>query len=147
MQENRGLVQTNSNVDSLRKSPGEGMRAHGKLKGMDVFSWMQPDQQALVNFMTAIPTSILWVANPAEIEAVLTDHPDEILNKFQGILSYGENRTGFMLENEFDNIEVVLNALMSELKTNGTLLFTCTENDSEYVSMKINAFLNLVQLI
>ncbi|MEY4659423.1 MAG: hypothetical protein RJB36_1189, partial [Bacteroidota bacterium] len=59
----------------------------------------------------------------------------------------GENRTGFMLENEFDDIEVVLNALMSELKSNGTLLFTCTENDSEYVSMKINAYLNLVQLI
>lgn len=146
MQEKRGLVQTNSIVDSLRKSQGEGIRAHGKLKGLDVFSWMQPNQQALVNFMAAMPTSILWVANPAEIEAVLTDHP-EILNKFQCILSYGENRTGFMLENEFDDIEVVLNALMSELKSNGTLLFTCTENDSEYVSMKINAYLNLVQLI
>jgi hypothetical protein len=146
MQDNRRLVQSNAIVDSLRKSQGEGIRAHGKLKGMDVFSWMQPDQQALANFMTAMPSSILWVANPAEIEAVLTDHP-EILNKFQCILSYGENRTGFMLENEFEDIQEVLNALMPELKSMGTLLFTCTENDSEYVSLKISAYLNLVQLI
>ena len=146
MQDNRRLVQSNAIVDSLRKSQGEGIRAHGKLKGMDVFSWMQPDQQALANFMTAMPSSILWVANPAEIEAVLTDHP-EILNKFQCILSYGENRTGFMLENEFEDIQEVLNALMPELKSTGTLLFTCTENDSEYVSLKISAYLNLVQLI
>jgi hypothetical protein len=52
-----------------------------------------------------------------------------------------------MLENEFDDIQDVLNGLMTELKSNGTLLFTCTENDSEYVSLKIVAYLNLVQLI
>jgi NAD kinase len=77
---------------------------------------------------------------------VLSGHP-ELLNKFQSILSFGENRTGFMLENEFDDIQDVLNDLMTELKSNGTLLFTCTENDSEYVSLKIVAYLNLVQLI
>lgn len=146
MQEKHGFVDVQAKVDSLRKAQGEGIRAHGKLKGLDVFSWMQPDQQALVNFMTAIPTSIVWVGNPAEIEAVLAGHP-ELLNKFQSILSFGENRTGFMLENEFDGIQDVLNGLMTELKSNGTLLFTCTENDSEYVSLKIVAYLNLVQLI
>jgi uncharacterized protein (DUF302 family) len=146
MQEKHGFVDAQAKVDSLRKARGEGIRAHGKLKGLDVFSWMQPDQQALVNFMTAIPKSIVWVGNPAEIEAVLSGHP-ELLNKFQSILSFGENRTGFMLENEFDDIQDVLNDLMTELKSNGTLLFTCTENDSEYVSLKIVAYLNLVQLI
>ena len=50
-----------------------------------------------------------------------------------------------MLENEFVDIQDVLNGLMSELKTTGTLLFTCTENDSEYVSLKIAAYLNLLQ--
>ena len=50
-----------------------------------------------------------------------------------------------MLENEFMDIQDVLNGLMSELTTTGTLLFTCTENGSEYVSLKIAAYLNLLQ--
>jgi hypothetical protein len=52
-----------------------------------------------------------------------------------------------MLENEFVDIQDVLNGLMTELTSNGTLLFTCTESDSEYVALKISAYLNLVQLI
>jgi hypothetical protein len=107
---------------------------------------MQPAQNALVNFIESIPTEIIWVGNPAEIEAVLSSNP-LFSRKFQGIFSYGENRTGFMLENEFDDIQDVLNGLITELKSPGTLLFTCTENDSEYVSLKIAAYLNLVQLI
>ena len=105
---------------------------------------MQPEQNALVNFIQGIPTKIFWVGNHSEIEAVLSSNP-ELIGKFQSIFSFGENRTGFMLENEFVDIQDVLNGLMSELKTTGTLLFTCTENDSEYVSLKIAAYLNLLQ--
>jgi hypothetical protein len=146
MQDKRIHIETNSISDSLRKVQGSGIRAHGKLKGLDVFTWMQPEQNALINFIQAIPTKIFWVGNPAEIEAVLSSNP-ELIHRFQSIFSFGENRTGFMLENEFVDIHDVLNGLMSELKTTGTLLFTCTENDSEYVSLKIAAYLNLVQLL
>ncbi len=144
MQDKRIHIETTSTRDSLRKAQGSGIRAHGKLKGLDVFTWMQPEQNALVNFIQGIPTKIFWVGNPSEIEAVLSSNP-ELIGKFQSIFSFGENRTGFMLENEFVDIQDVLNGLMSELKTTGTLLFTCTENDSEYVSLKIAAYLNLLQ--
>ncbi len=146
MQDKRIHIESISINDSLRKVEKSSMRAHGKLKGIDVFTWMQPEQNALVNFINSIPSGIIWVGNPAEIEAVLSSNP-LILQKFQSIFSYGENRTGFMLENEFADIQDVLNGLITELKSPGTLLFTCTENDSEYVSLKIAAYLNLVQLI
>ena len=146
MQDKRNQIESINCNDSLRKVKKSNLRAHGKLKGIDVFTWMQPEQSALVNFINSIPTSIIWIGNPAEIEAVLSSHP-LIMQKFQSIFSYGQNRTGFMLENEFADIQDVLNGLMTELKSPGTLLFTCTENDSEYVSMKIAAYLNLVQLI
>ena len=146
MQDKRLHIESISINDSLRKVENSSMRAHGKLKGIDVFTWMQPEQNALVNFINSIPTEIIWVGNPAEIEAVLSSNP-LFSRKFQSIFSYGENRTGFMLENEFADIQDVLNGLMTELKSPGTLLFTCTENDSEYVSLKIAAYLNLVQLI
>jgi hypothetical protein len=146
MQNKHVHIQGKSINDSLSRSQGVGLRAHGKLKGLDVFTWMQPDQNALINFIESIPSGIIWVGNPTEIEAVLSVHP-QLMNKFQSILSFGENRTGFMLENEFVDIQDVLNGLMTELTSTGTLLFTCTESDSEYVALKIAAYLNLVQLI
>jgi len=146
MQNKHVHIQGKSINDSLSRSQGVGLRAHGKLKGLDVFTWMQPEQNALINFIESIPSGIIWVGNPTEIEAVLSAHP-QLMNKFQSILSFGENRTGFMLENEFVDIQDVLNGLMAELTNNGTLLFTCTESDSEYVALKITAYLNLVQLI
>ena len=146
MQDKHVHIQGKSINDSLSRSQGMGLRAHGKLKGLDVFTWMQPEQNALINFIESIPSGIIWVGNPTEIEAVLSVHP-QLMNKFQSILSFGENRTGFMLENEFVDIQDVLNGLMTELTSTGTLLFTCTESDSEYVALKIAAYLNLVQLI
>ena len=139
-------IESISTRDSSRKVEGSSIRAHGKLKGIDVFTWMQPEQKALENFIKSIPTEIIWVGNPAEIEAVLSANP-LFSRKFQSILSYGDNRTGFMLENEFVDIQDVLNGLMTELTSMGTLFFTCTESDSEYVALKIAAYLNLVQLI
>ena len=146
MQDKHVHIQGHSLSDSLSKAQGVGLRAHGKLKGLNVFTWMQPEQNALINFIESIPSGIIWVGNPTEIEAVLSVHP-QLMNKFQSILSFGENRTGFMLENEFVDIQDVLNGLMTELTSTGTLLFTCTESDSEYVALKIAAYLNLVQLI
>lgn len=146
MQDKNVHIQGKSINDSLSRSQGVGLRAHGKLKGLDVFTWMQPEQNALINFIESIPSGIIWVGNPTEIEAVLSVHP-QLMNKFQSVLSFGENRTGFMLENEFVDIQDVLNGLMTELTSTGTLLFTCTESDSEYVALKIAAYLNLVQLI
>jgi hypothetical protein len=146
MQNKHVYHQEKSINDSLLKSQRVGLRAHGKLKGLDVFTWMQPEQNALINFFESIPSGIIWVGNPTEIEAVLSVH-SQLTNKFQSILSFGENRTGFMLENEFLDIQEVLNGLMSELTSTGTLLFTCTDSDSEYVALKIAAYLNLVQLI
>lgn len=131
--------------DALRKSQGGVLRAHGKLKGLDVFSWMQPDQEALIQFLESVPSTFFWVGNPTEIAAVLLGNPS-LEKKFKSILSYGMNHTGFMLENEFEDIQGLLNELMLEIKPPGTLLFTCTDSDSEYVAMKIVAYLNLVQL-
>jgi len=130
---------------TVRSADSSGLRAHGKLKGLDVFTWMQPAQEALTQFIATVQTSFIWVVNPTEIAAILTEKPD-FNQKFQSILSYGVNQTGFMLENEFEDIQSLLHQLMSELKAPGTLLFTCTDSDSEYVSMKILAYLNLVQL-
>lgn len=130
---------------SLRQAQSTGLRAHGKLKGLDVFSWMQPTQDALMQFIESVPTNFIWVGNPSEIAAVFTEKP-AFQGKFQSVLSYGVNQTGFMLENEFEDIQFLLHELMRELKAPGTLLFTCTDADSEYVSMKIQAYLNLVQL-
>ena len=146
MQDKHSHIESISTNEFSRKVENSSMRAHGKLKGIDVFTWMQPEQNALVNFINSIPTEIIWVGNPAEIESVLSSNP-LFSRKFQSIFSFGENRTGFMLENEFADIQDVLNGLMTELKSPGTLLFTCTENDSEYVSLKIAAYLNLVQLL
>lgn len=43
------------------------MRAYGKVAGMDVFSWMNPDMEAFVNVISTMPFEVIWVGTSDQV--------------------------------------------------------------------------------
>ena len=50
------------------------MRAHGKIVGMDTFSWINPNIDQLTSVLSSFPFRIIWIANSKTIETLLK-HP------------------------------------------------------------------------
>lgn len=64
---NEGLKQAQQ-VDS--------MQAHGKILGMDTFSWMNPQVDLLATLLSSFPFSILWVGTLEQIQNCLKLYPE-----------------------------------------------------------------------
>lgn len=52
------------------------MNAHGKILGMDTFSWINPQIDALASALKSFPFKVIWVGNSQEIENCLHLFPD-----------------------------------------------------------------------
>ena len=42
------------------------MKAHGKVYGMDTFSWLNPPTEGLINVISSFPFSVLWLSGYAQ---------------------------------------------------------------------------------
>tara|TARA_B110000305_G_C19443459_1_gene643334 strand:- start:916 stop:1392 length:477 start_codon:yes stop_codon:yes gene_type:complete len=79
------------------------MNAHGKVMGMDTFSWVNPQIDALASALESFPFTILWVGSKKQVEDCLknykslTDSIDTII-----IHDFAEMMVG---ENVFENIQ------------------------------------------
>ncbi len=54
----------------------DSMQAHGKILGMDTFSWMNPQVDMLATLLSSFPFSILWVGTHSQIEQCLRLYPE-----------------------------------------------------------------------
>jgi hypothetical protein len=54
------------------------MCAHGKVLGMDTFSWINPQVDMLATVIESLPFNIIWIGNHAQIKTCLETHPDTI---------------------------------------------------------------------
>ena len=52
------------------------MQAHGKILGMDTFSWMNPHVDMLATLLASFPFSILWIGTQRQIEECLRVYPE-----------------------------------------------------------------------
>lgn len=53
----------------------DSMQAHGKILGMDTFSWMNPQVDMLATLLSSFPFSILWVGTLDQIQNCLKMYP------------------------------------------------------------------------
>ena len=56
-----GLAEVNSN---------NGLCPHGKVAGMDVFSWVNPDMDALNAMIASMPYKVIWAATTKQAKAL-----------------------------------------------------------------------------
>lgn len=125
------------------------LRSHGKLWGMDVFSWYKPSLGELESTLTSFPGPICWYANAEEIHAVATANADALKNVHM-ICSY--DRAGFSLSDELlDQLNIVVGAaeiedaleLMKSFKNqHKILLFTSSSACWKEEHQQIEHFLN-----
>ncbi|MEN9700498.1 MAG: hypothetical protein RLZZ301_1696 [Bacteroidota bacterium] len=124
-------------------SGSEGLRAHGKLNGADVFSWMQPPQEALLAFMHANPGQLIWLGNAAEIEAIL-EQDTALHSKFEAIAIYGSSNAIFC-ENQFESIDLSLTWLLQQGAEKQVVVITGTDTNTAYTELKVKSFFQFFQ--
>ena len=87
-------VSNNTSEDKLLQSREQGlqeaiqvnsMRAHGKVLGMDTFSWANPQIDALASALTSFPFPIIWIGCEKQIKECLNNYP-ELSNAIETLL-------------------------------------------------------------
>lgn len=149
----KSLNLTEQDIVQLRQQqldeiPVGMLRTHGKLWGMDVFSWNKPNLHELENTLMSFPAPITWFANQSDAKALLTKDKKWI-SKISLLCTH--DGAGLFLENEvLDNIETVsgakemqdiLNMLPSMSGKTGVLLFTFSGDNWKIASQLFHTFL------
>ncbi|MFT5779116.1 MAG: hypothetical protein ACI837_002073 [Crocinitomicaceae bacterium] len=47
------------------------MQAHGKISGMDVFSWVNPDAETLNTVLNSMPFKVIWMGTVVQLNELL----------------------------------------------------------------------------
>ena len=61
------------------------MRAHGKVLGMDTFSWISPQLDTLATVLNSFPFAVLWVGSHDQVKTCLENYP-ELAQKIETII-------------------------------------------------------------
>lgn len=54
----------------------QSLQSHGKLWGMDVFSWFVPATFELENTLHSFPFPVIWFCSETEFKRLIAQHPD-----------------------------------------------------------------------
>ena len=133
--------------EGLLKAGDTTMQSHGKLWGMDVFSWINPKPAVLAATMDSFPFPIFWVSSSSERTEILEVNVDlNVKIQFSVVL-------------DSENLPVVSNTVVSvsnlneafdqinKLKTKPSiLLFTYSKSDWEYQKNRFNDYLSMAQV-
>lgn len=137
-------LQTSTESDLL-KAREEGLRqarsldtmqAHGKWRGMDVFSWGNPHFDALSNVIDSFPFPVVWVGKHEQVKCATTYYP-EVLDALENVIVFDQGNLKIKVTaiEELDKVAGVgdLQSALEFVKALGeerrVFLFT-TEGDS-----------------
>ena len=84
------LLRSRNEVIQTKSSP---MRPQGKLWGMDVFTWINPEPGALLNTLESFPFKVLWMGGVEEVSAILSTD-ESALKVIDTVVTYNANIFG-----------------------------------------------------
>ena len=133
------------------KTQGSPMRPLGKLWGMDVFTWLNPNPGLLVNTLQSFPFKIVWMAGSEGVKEVLNQDMN-LLNNIDSIVTYDASVFSFRDE-WLDGLincagtDTVVDAFyfVNHLKAPKKILFFTASG--EEVLEKVEKFENFIQLM
>lgn len=138
---------------SLKEANSTSIRPHGKLWGMDVFSWFNADAEMISNTLHAFPFPVIWVGNKKDImEAVNSD--ESLFSNLHGIIIYDGSvfEMGDDLLSKFTNcvgtnsLEEACGMIHLLKAPHKVLLFTSNGEYWEENKFKFEQFLKLVKV-
>lgn len=125
------------------------MRAHGKILGMDTFSWINPDMNALTRMIQNFPFSVLWLTTSDQLE--MGCELNISLHKNLDTLIIYDAKSNALKDNLIDKIETVLCVDSIELalrfvrdkeRNKMVFLFTSDEENKNDVNNKFDDWIN-----
>lgn len=139
--------------EGLRQFHETSMRPHGKLWGMDVFSWSNPNAGLISNTLHSFPFPVIWIGNGSTIIDAINEEEDVLAN-LHSIIAYDFNV--FNLKDEWltkvkncagtETVEQTFEFLKMFKAPQTVLMFT-SSGEKQLENMKIfDDYLKLVQL-
>lgn len=125
---------------SISVNRDSGLLPKGKLFGMDVFAWTYPTVDVLYQTIMNFPFPMIWIGNKNEMEALKKAYPN-VAEKVTLFLTFDENTSDNLLALEHQLAKLGQHAIKP-----GILLFTSSDNNTEFSVRKFNEYLDLVQL-
>ncbi len=147
--ENRLLEARN---EGLNKAKELTLRPHGKLWGMDVFSWYQPNVHLLTNTIHSFPFPVVWIGNAADINNAIEEDFD-VCVQLNSVVTFDNSLLNLSDEalNKIPNVAGVsslsdaLILLKTFKKKNSVFLFSASGEDWEENKKTFEEFLELFQ--
>jgi hypothetical protein len=136
--------------EGLLKAGDSSMQSHGKLWGMDVFSWLNPKPAVLSATMDSFPFPIFWISSFPERNEVM-DLNIALTNKIHFSLILDDYT---LVDAKSSGVEIASVSNLNEafdrirgLKTKPSiLLFTYSKSDWEYQKKCFNDYLSMAQV-
>lgn len=130
--------------DELLKARKEGlneirsrstMQAHGKVLGMDSFSWCDPNFEALITAIKTFPFPVIWIAKHEQVRCALTYYP-EVAEVLESVVIYDQANVRFkdqvhqIMNNliALGSVEEGLRVLPAMIGQKNVMLFTTDQN-------------------
>jgi len=135
---------------SLQEGVAGMLRPHGKLWGMDVFSWYNPALFELENTLSCFPAPVLWIGNEMDIQELVRNNSGWVSNLS---LICAHDAVALTLPAE-STIETTLGAgalkdalelLRTLKKSNGIFLFTASGDNWKEHQAEFEYFLEIHQ--
>lgn len=135
--------------EGLKNFHETSMRSHGKLWGMDVFSWINPKNELIANTLNSFPFPVLWVGNSSNIRKALEEE-ELIMSNLHSVVVYDSNVFNFH-EDWLDGIkncagtnsvEDAFSFLKLFKAPQKVLLFTTSRENSEENMQSFENYLN-----
>ena len=130
----------------------QSLQSHGKLWGMDAFSWFVPATFELENTLHSFPFPVIWFCSETEFKRLTSQHPDWMA-KIKVLCVYNTSDASMIAACE-DQVELAISTQTVEealeklqiLKTpRGVFLFTAAGENWETHKQIFDAFLTLHQ--
>lgn len=136
----------------LAQADKSSLRPHGKLWGMDVFSWYNPLIYEIENVLHSFPAPVIWIANSEDIQKLMTENPSCFSNvKMVCCHDHAQFALVFekidLIESYFATSELndVLKMLRTFKKENGIILLTSRGANWENDKIIFETFLDIQQ--
>ena len=141
-----------SRKGSLEKMQKTSIRPHGKLWGMDVFSWYLPTADLLANTLHTFPFPVVWLGGAKEINETLVLDKELTLH-IETILFHDSSKVNLSIEDwrntksvaAVSNLKDALRLVSSFKQMNTVLLFTDSSENWESKKDTFENFLSLHQ--
>lgn len=128
------------------------IRPHGKLWGMDVFSWANPNPELVASTIDSFPFPVTWIGEKELFDWVAENHA-EIWASIETVVSY--NSPGLYLTAEHfkiirtvvgaQNVKDALTLFNGIHGKSGVLLFTSSGPEWERINNEFTAFVKMHQ--